>query len=105
MTYQPIAISEEMHRKAKTAAASEGLSLKEWTERAIRAALTDNGKRLVDSKAPYSTEFIKDSGILQTASIQKALARLIDLGIIFVKEKEYRFINPFFRSWLLEKRY
>lgn len=51
MNYQPIAISKELHRKAKMAALREGVTLKAWTERLIIAAL--DGKRLVDTPEPY----------------------------------------------------
>jgi archaellum biogenesis ATPase FlaH len=54
-------------------------------------------------KAPMSSAFLKNSGIAQASSIQRALGRLIDLRIIFHYENEYRFVNPFFRAWLLHK--
>jgi hypothetical protein len=57
MSYQPVAISAEMHYKAKKAALDEGMTLKDWVERAIRDALDGtNGKRLVDSHQPYHVE-------------------------------------------------
>lgn len=55
-------------------------------------------------KAPMSSEFLKNSGITQASSIRRALGRLVDLRIIFYFENEYRFINPFFRAWLLHKK-
>jgi hypothetical protein len=55
------------------------------------------------SATPFSAEFIQDSGIRQPGSIKKALERLIALNIIFVVRKEYKFVNPFFRTWLLGK--
>ena len=52
-----IRIDEHLHYQTKLAAALEGISIKEYTERAIRAALSNNGKLLVDSPSPsYSTE-------------------------------------------------
>lgn len=51
-----------------------------------------------------SSEFMKNSGIFQASSIRTALNRLIDLRIIFFHEDEYRFVNPFFRAWLLHKK-
>lgn len=53
--------------------------------------------------APMSSAFLKNSGIAQASSVQRALRRLIDLRIIFHHEREYRFVNPFFRAWLLYK--
>jgi predicted transcriptional regulator len=54
-------------------------------------------------KAPMSSAFLKNSGIAQASSVQRALKRLTDLRIIFYYEDEYRFVNPFFRAWLLLK--
>lgn len=56
-------------------------------------------------KNPYSVDFINDSGIRQPGSIRKAIQRLIDLRILYLFNKEYKFINPFFRYWLLSKGY
>ncbi len=55
-------------------------------------------------KAPMSSEFLKNSGIAQASSVQRALSRLIKLRIVFHYENEYRFTNPFFRAWLLHKK-
>ena len=52
---------------------------------------------------PTSAQFLRHSGISQASSSQAALKRLIDLKIIFRYEGEYRFVNPFFRAWLLYK--
>jgi uncharacterized protein len=56
-------------------------------------------------KNPYSIDFINDSGIRQPGSIRKAITRLTDLKIIYLFNREYKFVNPFFRSWLLAKGY
>ena len=55
-------------------------------------------------KAPMSSEFLKNSGIAQASSVQRALSRLIKLRIVFHYENEFRFTNPFFRAWLLHKK-
>jgi len=54
-------------------------------------------------KAPTSAKFLKESGISQPSSIRTALKRLQDLKILFHHSGEYRFVNPFFRAWLLHK--
>ncbi|NIM16475.1 MAG: hypothetical protein GTO45_31060 [Candidatus Aminicenantes bacterium] len=54
-------------------------------------------------KSPLSSGFIKVTGINQPASIKRALNRLVQLKIIYKYQKEYKFINPFFRSWLIYK--
>ncbi len=53
---------------------------------------------------PTSSKFLKQSGIPQASSAQAAVKRLIDLKIIIKYEKEWRFVNPFFRAWLLYKK-
>ena len=52
-----------------------------------------------------SGEFLEYSGILHASSIKKAATRLIDLKILYNYKREYRFNSPFFRSWLLYKKY
>ena len=54
-------------------------------------------------KSPLSAEFLKVVGISQPSSVKKALSRLERLRIIYEHKKEYKFINPFFRSWLIYK--
>ncbi len=61
------------------------------------------GLTRIGGKAPTSSDFLLGSGIPQPSSIKTALNRLIDLKIIFYYEDEYRFVNPFFRAWLLYK--
>lgn len=61
------------------------------------------GLARLGGKSPFSSEFIAMSGISQPASVKKALNRLIQLKIIYRYQKEYKFINPFFKSWLIYK--
>lgn len=56
-------------------------------------------------KSPLSAEFIKATGISQPASVKRALNRLVDLNIIYRYQREYKFINPFFKSWLIYKNF
>ena len=63
------------------------------------------GLARLGGKAPMSSGFLKNSGIAQPSSVQRALSRVIDLKIIFHSENEYRFVNPFFRAWLLYKKF
>lgn len=53
---------------------------------------------------PTSAQFLRQAGIPQASSAQAALKRLIDLKLVFRYEGEYRFVNPFFRAWLLYKK-
>ena len=57
----------------------------------------------IGGEAPFSTRFLRESGIATSASVTKALNRLMKLKIIFKHEKSYRFTNPFFKNWLLWK--
>ena len=63
------------------------------------------GLASVGGKSPLSSEFIKVTGISQPASVKKALNRLIKLKIIYRYKKEYKFVNPFFKSWLIYKNF
>ncbi len=58
----------------------------------------------VGGKGPMSSKFLKKSGISQASSVHKAVKRLVELKIIFYFEDEYRFVNPFFRAWLIYKK-
>ncbi len=61
------------------------------------------GLAQLGGKSPLSAEFLKFAGISQPSSVKKALSRLERLRIIYEYKKEYKFINPFFRSWLIYK--
>jgi hypothetical protein len=62
------------------------------------------GLARLGGKAPMSSEFLKNAGIYQASSVRRALNRLLELRIIFHYENEYKFVNPFFRAWLLHKK-
>lgn len=53
----------------------------------------------------YSAEFMSAAGLPSPATTTKALRRLVDDGLVFVNNKEYRFFNPFLRAWLVSKGY
>ena len=59
------------------------------------------GLARMGGKAPLSKEFLKNIGNILPASIQKSLIRLEQLKIIYKKNSEYKFVNPFFKLWLL----
>lgn len=63
------------------------------------------GLARVGGKNLLAAEFLKVSGIKQPSSVKKALQRLEQLKIIYEYKKEYKFINPFFRSWLIFKNF
>ncbi len=63
------------------------------------------GLAKTDGTSLYSSDFIKISGIKQPSSIKKAIDRLEKINIVFFSEERYKFLNPFFKSWLLYKNY
>jgi hypothetical protein len=54
-------------------------------------------------KSVYSMNFVKAIGPHSTASVNRAITRMIDINILFKSGKEVRFVNPFFKAWLLPR--
>jgi len=54
-------------------------------------------------KSVYSMDFVKAVGLHSTASVNRAMTRMIDINILFKSGKEIRFVNPFFKAWLLPR--
>jgi AAA+ ATPase superfamily predicted ATPase len=52
-----------------------------------------------------SRDFIRISGVALPTTIRKALKRLEELKILFDRDGEYRFVNPFFARWLIHMNY
>ena len=63
------------------------------------------GLARMGGKSPLSSAFIQGVGISGPASIKKALNRLVQLKIVYRHQGEYKFVNPFFKSWLQWKNY
>ncbi len=63
------------------------------------------GLAKVGGKSPFSAPFLKAAGIALPASVKKALNRMEQLKIVFRYEGEYRFVNPFFKAWLIFKNF
>lgn len=63
------------------------------------------GLAKMGGRKPQSASFLQGAGIALPASVKKALTRLEQLKIIFHYQGEYRFVNPFFKSWLIYKNY
>lgn len=66
-------------------------------QKVLRAIALAGGKNV------YSVSFLKSSGFNNPSSVRKAINRMISLNILFEKAGEYKFINPFFRAWLLAR--
>ena len=53
-------------------------------------------------KQVYSKEFVLEAGITQS-SIQSAVKVLIDMNILFESGNDLKFLNPFFRAWVVQQ--
>lgn len=51
----------------------------------------------------YSSEFLQAAEMPSSATLTKALKRLMDNRLIYCYKKGYRFFNPFLRSWLVSR--
>ena len=51
----------------------------------------------------YSSEFVRATGGQSTAAISKHIASMIRKNILYKKGKEVKFLNPFFKIWLLRR--
>ena len=63
------------------------------------------GLARLGGKSPQSSAFVRGAGFTLPASVKKALNRLAKLKVIYRHRGEYKFVNPFFKSWLLWKNY
>lgn len=63
------------------------------------------GLARMGGKSPQSSAFVQGAGFTLPASVKKALNRLIRLKVVYQHQGEYKFVNPFFKSWLLWKNY
>jgi len=63
------------------------------------------GLARLGGKSPLSAAFLEGVGITLPASVKKALNRLVQIKVIYRYRGEYKFINPFFKLWLLWKNY
>lgn len=58
-----------------------------------------------DGKRVLSNDFLRGVGIVQPSAVQAAVKRLTDLRILCKTDGRYRFVNPFFRAWLLHRNF
>jgi hypothetical protein len=47
----------------------------------------------------FSVSFMRSAGLNNPSSVRRAIRRMITLNILFERNNEYRFVNPFFRAW------
>lgn len=60
---------------------------------------------LVDGKEPFGANFRKVAGNISPGTVQKAVAKLEELDLVFqpYDSKDYRFYAPFFKLWLINQ--
>ncbi len=75
-------------------------ALVQLTAQQLRCLL---GLARLGGSAPFSGAFLKGVRISLPASVKKALERLVYLKIIYRHSGEFKFVNPFFKAWLLWK--
>jgi hypothetical protein len=52
---------------------------------------------------PFSNAFFEKTGFTNASSVRAALAKLVKSNVLFILNHEYRFVNPFFKMWLLHE--
>ena len=61
----------------------------------LTAVAKEGGKQV------FSVAFMKPSGFTNPSTVRRAVNRLLQLNILFESSGKYRFVNPFFRAWIL----
>lgn len=77
----------------------------------VRKGLTNQQNRvlqalaLTDGKEPFGSNFRKVAGEISLGTVQKALAKLEELDLVFQPHdsKDYRFYAPFLKLWLINQ--
>ena len=70
-------------------------SLTEFQLRVLLTLVQYGGREI------YSHSFMSNANITNTSSLRKTIEKLIRTEIIFHSEDEFKFINPFFKKWLI----
>lgn len=52
---------------------------------------------------PQSKKFLEESGIRLAATAGRALNRLVALQLVYDRDTNYKFFDPFFRQWILSR--
>jgi hypothetical protein len=71
--------------------------LTDFQLKCLTALAKEGGRRV------YSMDFVKAVGHHSSASVNRAITRMININILFQSGKEIRFVNPFFKAWLLPR--
>jgi Cdc6-like AAA superfamily ATPase len=71
--------------------------LTDFQLKCLTALAKEGGRRV------YSMDFVKAVGHHSSASVNRAITRMININILFKSGKEIRFVNPYFKAWLLPR--
>jgi len=71
--------------------------LTDFQLKCLTALAKEGGRRV------YSMDFVKAVGHHSSASVNRAITRMININLLFQSGKEIRFVNPFFKAWLLPR--
>ena len=82
--------------REKEAYISQYISLTRNQAQCLRAMGILGGKNI------YSKEFILESGLAQS-SVQRVVKALMEMNILFESGNELKFVNPFFRAWIVQQ--
>jgi uncharacterized protein len=52
---------------------------------------------------PQSKRFLEETGIRLAATVKRALNRLVALELVYDRDTNYKFFDPFFRQWILAR--
>ena len=58
------------------------------------------GVASLGGKHVFSTDFITRAGLSSAPTAKRALEKLIDMGILYFHDSEYKIFNPFLKEWL-----
>ena len=69
-------------------------NLSKYQMKALRGVAKFGGKKV------FSAEFIERAGLSSAPTAKRALGALVDHGILYCHEKEYKIFNPFLKEWV-----
>ena len=70
-------------------------SLSRYQLKALLAVARFGGRHV------FSADFIARAGLSSPPTAKRALGTLVERGILYCHEKEYKIFNPFLREWLV----
>lgn len=69
-------------------------NLSKYQMKALLAVARFGGKHV------FSADFIERAGLSSAPTVKRALGTLVERGVLYYHEKEYKIFNPFLREWL-----